>query len=61
MVIKLVIFFLIAMAVLGMFGRFKLPGAGKLSKLAQKKPRKCPKCGRYVLGKAPCDCGRRGR
>lgn len=53
MLVKIVVLFLIGMAVLAMFGRLRLPGRGKR---AQKRPASCPRCGRYIIGKGPCDC-----
>lgn len=52
MIIKVVTLFLIGMAVLAMFGRLRLPGSKRLGS------RKCPDCGRYRIGKGPCDCGK---
>lgn len=49
--IKIVSLFLIAMLVLAMFGRLRIPGISKLSS------KKCPKCGRPRIGKGPCECG----
>ncbi|MGR3363165.1 MAG: hypothetical protein ACU0CY_03200 [Maritimibacter harenae] len=49
--VKIVSLFLIGMLVLAMFGRLRIPGAKKLSNA------KCPKCGRFRLGKGPCECG----
>lgn len=51
MVIKIVTLFLIAMAVLAMFGRLRFPGQKRLNSA------KCPGCGRYRIGKGPCACG----
>ncbi|EAQ05140.1 hypothetical protein OB2597_07640 [Pseudooceanicola batsensis HTCC2597] len=51
MILKIVILFLVAMGVMAMFGKLKLPGRDKLG-------RKCPSCGRYRIGKGPCPCGR---
>lgn len=51
MIVKIVFLFLIAMGVLAMFGRLRFPGQNRLSS------RKCPKCGRFRIGKGPCDCG----
>lgn len=55
MIVKAVTLFLIAMIVLGMFGKLRLP------KLPQQKQKlksatKCKACGGYVLGDAPCPC-----
>lgn len=43
------------MLVLAMFGRLRLPGIGK-GRTGLSKPKKCPHCGRYKLGKGPCPC-----
>ena len=51
MLVKAVTFFLIAIAVLAMFGRLRFPGQARL------KAAKCAKCGRYNIGKGPCSCG----
>jgi len=52
MIIKVVFLFLIGMVVLAMFGRLRFPGQRRLQS------HKCPKCGRYRIGKGPCDCGK---
>ncbi|MGB2202109.1 hypothetical protein [Pseudooceanicola atlanticus] len=52
MILKIVTLFLVAIGVLAMFGKVNLPGR-KAASL------KCRKCGRYRIGKAPCDCGGR--
>ena len=54
MLVKVVTFFLIGIAVLAMFGRLKFPGQSRLENA------KCPKCGRYRIGKGPCSCGHIG-
>ncbi len=54
-IVKIVTLFLIGMAVLAMFGRLRFPGSRRLSSA------RCPKCGRFKIGKSPCDCGREGR
>jgi len=51
MIIKIVSLFLIGMMVLAMFGRLRYPGQKQLQS------RKCPKCGRYRIGRGPCGCG----
>ena len=48
--VKFVTLFLVAMVVLAMFGRLRFPGQKKLESM------KCPKCGRYKIGKSGCDC-----
>jgi len=52
MIIKIVFLFLIGILVLAMFGRLRFPGQRRLES------RKCPKCGRYRIGKGPCSCGK---
>jgi hypothetical protein len=54
MLIKIVILFLILMAVLAIFGRLRLPG------IRRSDPRKCGHCGRFLIGKGPCDCRKHG-
>ncbi|MDA3889809.1 MAG: hypothetical protein PF443_13650 [Allgaiera sp.] len=51
--VKFVTFFLIAMLVLAMFGRLRVPGM-KGRKLS--KPGKCPRCGRFRIGAGKCQC-----
>ena len=51
---KIVIFFLIGMAVLAMFGRLRFPGQQKLASA------RCKGCGRFRIGKGPCSCGKGG-
>ena len=51
MVVKIVSLFLIAMAVLAMFGKLRI---GWLKKPARQK--KCPDCGAYIIGNGPCAC-----
>jgi len=50
-IIKIISLFLIGMVVLAMFGRLRLPGSNRLASA------KCPKCGRFRIGKGPCSCG----
>ena len=49
---KIVILFLAFMAVLAMFGKWRFPGQQKLASA------RCPKCGRFRIGKGPCSCGK---
>ena len=55
MIIKAVTFFLIGMAVLAMFGKLRFPGQRRLESA------KCPRCGRFKIGKGPCPCEKGGR
>ncbi len=52
MLIKVVVLFLLAMAVLAMFGRLRFPRIGR------RETRRCSRCGRFQIGKGPCDCGK---
>jgi hypothetical protein len=53
MLVKVITFFLIGMAVLAMFGRLRFP---RPKTGLPPKPRKCPDCGAYLIGKGPCRC-----
>ncbi len=50
MIAKIVVLFLVFIAVLGMFGKLRMPGAARLAS------KRCPKCGKFRLGRGPCDC-----
>ncbi|MEI4232753.1 hypothetical protein [Roseovarius sp. D22-M7] len=52
MIVKIVVLFLLAMGVLAMFGKLRFPGQARLAAA------KCRKCGRYRIGKGPCQCER---
>ncbi len=56
MIFKIVTLFLIVMGVLAMFGKWRVPGADMLRRLGGSRPRTCKHCGRYQIGKGPCDC-----
>ena len=55
---KLVGLFLIAMVAVALFGRLRRGiNLGKPPKSDPlPRPGKCPDCGRYLIGKGPCDC-----
>ncbi|WP_198586121.1 hypothetical protein [Roseovarius salinarum] len=55
MIVKIVILFLVFMGVMAMFGKLRFPGQKKLQSA------RCPRCGRFRIGKGPCSCGRKGR
>ncbi|MGR3372371.1 hypothetical protein [Pseudooceanicola nanhaiensis] len=52
MIVKIVILFLVAMGVMAMFGKLRLP------RLPGRASAKCPRCGRHRIGKGPCPCGK---
>jgi hypothetical protein len=54
-IIKIVTLFLVAMGVMAMFGKLRFPGQQRLSSA------KCPKCGRFRIGKGPCPCNKGAR
>jgi hypothetical protein len=53
-VVKIVVLFLVGMGVLAMFGKLRLPGSRHLASV------RCPRCGRFSIGKGPCGCGHKG-
>ena len=53
-IVKIVILFLVFMVVMAMFGKFRFPGQQRLASA------RCKNCGRFRLGKGPCDC-RKGK
>lgn len=61
MLVKFVIVFLAAMVLIGLIGKVLFPRTfkrvvGKGAVLP--KPSRCKRCGRYLLGKGGCDCGK---
>ena len=60
--LQIVAVFLLLMLVLGVFGKLRrgggsrLPGPKDQTKLGR--PRKCPRCGRFLIGGGDCDCGK---
>lgn len=54
-IVKVVILFLVGMGVMAMFGKLRFPGQQKLANA------KCPKCGRFRIGKGPCPCQKKVR
>ncbi len=54
MLVKVILLFLAAMALIGMIGKLLFPNA--MPRLAQ---RRCKTCGKPRIGKAGCDCGGR--
>lgn len=61
MLLKIFILFLGGMALIGMIGKWLFPGAISRSvknRVARAKPPRCRGCGRYLIGKGGCDCGK---
>ncbi|MGD9918211.1 MAG: hypothetical protein AB7U46_09340 [Paenirhodobacter sp.] len=56
MLIKGMTLFLVAMAVLAIFGKLRLPHARKTPRAGAT----CPACGRPKIGPGPCPCGKKG-
>lgn len=60
MLSKIFLVFLLAMAVLAMFGRLRFPKGGRRAGRAAVKSEvalKCAHCGTYIVGNGPCPCG----
>lgn len=58
--VKAMTFFLIIVIALAVFGKLGWIGRS----IGLRKPptrtgalKSCPRCGRYIIGKGPCDCG----
>lgn len=59
MMSKAVIFFLIFIMVLGIFGRLRLPKVkNPFKRKSVKATEKCEKCGRYNMAGETCSCGK---
>lgn len=61
MLFKIILVFLLAMALVGMIGKVLFPGKlDRLTQLRRKqiKPPVCSRCGRYIVGSKGCDCGK---
>jgi hypothetical protein len=54
LIVKIVTLFLIAVGVLAMFGKLRVPGVKRLGAT------RCPDCGRLRIGKGPCPCKKKG-
>jgi hypothetical protein len=54
MIFKIVVLFLVVIAVLAMFGKMHWLGGKRLASA------KCKRCGRYRIGSGPCSCEQRG-
>ncbi|MDR9393179.1 hypothetical protein [Roseovarius sp. SYSU LYC5161] len=52
MIVKIVILFLVFMGVMAMFGKLRFPGQKRLQSA------KCPRCGKFRIGKGPCSCSK---
>ncbi|MDG1471000.1 hypothetical protein [Pseudosulfitobacter sp. SM2401] len=52
MIFKIVLLFLVFIAVLGMFGKLHWIGGKRMNSA------KCSGCGKYRIGKGPCSCGK---
>ncbi len=60
MLVKIVTLFLVFMIVMGAIQRALNPNRkiGKRDQTRLKRPRKCPECGRFLIGRSTCSCGR---
>lgn len=53
MLVKIILVFLLVMALIGMIGKLLFPNA--MPRLSRKGPKTCPDCRRPLIGKA-CSC-----
>ncbi|MBN2629183.1 MAG: hypothetical protein JXR75_01430 [Rhodobacteraceae bacterium] len=61
MLVKIILIFLLAMVLVGMIGKLVFPSAlDRMKTKARLKPAVCKTCGRYIVGKGGCDCGKKG-
>lgn len=65
MLTKIIVLFLIAMAVLAMFGGLRRRGRSRrlpppAGRPGLARPRLCPSCNSLVVGRGPCPCGAEG-
>lgn len=59
LILKIVTFFLLFMAILGMFGKWRNKLLGRPSdRNALPRPGRCKACGKFRIGRGPCDCGK---
>lgn len=57
--IKGAIFFLLVMVAIGLIGNAVAPGSvGRVIRRQLPKAGRCGRCGRYLIGKTGCDCGK---
>lgn len=57
--VKAVIVFLMVMLAIGMIGNALSPGLlGRTlrKRMGRAKPSRCPRCGRYLIGRQGCEC-----
>lgn len=57
MLLKIVALFLVAIAVLAMFGKLRVGGRRPPPAARLPRPRLCPDCGRLLVTTDACDCG----
>jgi hypothetical protein len=63
--LQIVALFLLVVLLLGLVGKLRRGGSGgrlggPKDQRHLKTPGKCPRCGRFLIGSATCDCGRKG-
>lgn len=57
MLAKIALLFLVGMVLVALIGRALFPGSLRLRRDRAARPGTCPSCGRFLIGKGPCDCG----
>ncbi len=60
--LQIVALFLLVMLLLGLGGKLRRGGRlrGPKDQTQLKPPRKCARCGRFLIGGGDCDCDRKG-
>lgn len=59
MLVKVVLVFLGVMVLVAMVGKALFPTTMRRIATRRRKAVACPRCGRYVIGRSGCDCGRK--
>ncbi|WP_309668332.1 hypothetical protein [Tabrizicola sp.] len=59
MLVKIVLVFLGVMVLVAMVGKALFPATVRQIAARRHKAVACPRCGRYVIGRSGCDCGRK--
>ncbi len=59
MILKIITFFLLFMAILGIVGKWRNKLLGRPQDSNQlPRPQRCKACGRFRIGRGPCGCGK---
>jgi hypothetical protein len=56
--VKVISLFLVGMVILALFGRLRMP-RGKRKSPRRLSVERCARCGKPLIGKGPCECGKK--